>query len=232
MRDARRARQRARCGEGHRHGAGCGGRGTRVPAVLHDESGRPRHGARHLPIDRRSPRRPLVGVAACAAWRRCPLHCPVVGRALAVHHPARSLGAEFRVGPQIAPPADAEVTRHKVPSESITSTPAVPRAQTAAICRRVANASNLQRQDRGAPGLTEAWDARARERCSAMTVRPLPTGLPSGWRAYGGAPSAEAEWSVLGALRTPSLYASALRGPPRRTISSMSHRRMPISHSS
>ena len=38
--------------------------------------------------------------------------------------------------------------------------------------------------------------------------------------------------SLRGALRTPSLYASALRGPVRRTMFSMSHRRMPISHSS
>jgi hypothetical protein len=35
----------------------------------------------------------------------------------------------------------------------------------------------------------------------------------------------EAAWSVLGALRKPSLYASDLRGPVRRTISSMSQRR-------
>ncbi len=36
----------------------------------------------------------------------------------------------------------------------------------------------------------------------------------------------------LARLGKPPLYASALRGPVRRTISSMSQRRMPISHSS
>ena len=85
--------------------------------------------------------------------------------------------------------------------------------------------------------LTPRWrtrDARAGERRSAMTVRPLRTGLPSGWRAYSGAPSAGAsvEWSARGALRQPSLYPLTLRGPTWRTISSMSQRRMPISHSS
>jgi hypothetical protein len=85
--------------------------------------------------------------------------------------------------------------------------------------------------------LTPRWrtrDARARERRSAMTVRPLRTGLPSGWRAYSGAPIAGAsvEWSARGALRQPSLYPLTLLGPTWRTISSMSQRRMPISHNS
>ena len=85
--------------------------------------------------------------------------------------------------------------------------------------------------------LTPRWrtrDARARERRSAMTVRPLRTGLPSGWRAYSGAPSvgASVEWNARGALGQPSLYPLTLRGPTWRTISSMSQRRMPISHSS
>jgi hypothetical protein len=85
--------------------------------------------------------------------------------------------------------------------------------------------------------LTPRWrtrDARARERRSAMTVRPLGTGLPSGWRAYSGAPSvgASVEWNARGALGQPSLYPLTLRGPTWRTISSMSQRRMPISHSS
>ena len=81
--DARRAKQRAGHGAGHWHGAGSGSRGTHVPALLHHKIRRPWHGASYLPVHRRSPRRASVGIAARAAWRRCPLHCSAVGRPVA-----------------------------------------------------------------------------------------------------------------------------------------------------
>jgi PAS domain S-box-containing protein len=82
--DTRRARKRAGRGRGHRRGAGPGGRGTHVPALLHDETRRPRHGPSDLPVDCRSPWRAFVGVAARAARRGCPICYPVMGRKLAV----------------------------------------------------------------------------------------------------------------------------------------------------
>jgi hypothetical protein len=68
------AGQRARRGQRHWHGPGSGSRGTHVSALFHDETGRPWHGTRHLPINRRSPWRGIVGSAARAPWSRCPLH--------------------------------------------------------------------------------------------------------------------------------------------------------------
>jgi hypothetical protein len=45
---------------------------------------------RHLPVNRRSAWRTLVGIAPHAAWRRRPLYCSVMGGALAPH---RSCGS-------------------------------------------------------------------------------------------------------------------------------------------
>jgi hypothetical protein len=117
-----------------------------------------------------APRRALVGLAACAAWRRCPLHCSAVGRALAVHRRVHNAASSSASGPRIARPAEGEVMRHGRPVGVLYVDARRADCAIAAICRRVASAS--------------------------------------------------------------SLYASTLPGPVRRTISSMSQRRMPISHSS
>ena len=68
-------------------------RGTHVSALFHDETGRPRHGTRHLPINRRSPWRGIVGSAARAPWSRCPLHRSAMAESLALIAEGNEVGA-------------------------------------------------------------------------------------------------------------------------------------------
>ena len=68
--------QRAGFGRRQRHGTRPRRPATHLRAFFHDEIRRPRHGAFDLPIDRREPSRPVVGVTARTPRSGHPLHRP------------------------------------------------------------------------------------------------------------------------------------------------------------
>ena len=100
-------------------------RGVHVPALLHDKVGRPWHGTRRVPINRRSP---TAGACGSRRVRRmAPMSASLFRcrQSASGSSPSAQCRIEFRVGSSISGPPRARSCGMVVPLVSFTSTPDV-----------------------------------------------------------------------------------------------------------